>query len=142
MPFGGDDVPLEPGDPKKPGTGYRQHFEHQTEIAQPGYYAVTLTDSKVRAEMTAGTRVGVHRYTFPAGQAAHLVLALRTSLYNYPGKVLWSSIRLLPERTITGTRQTHGWAPDRQISYTMTFSAPPPNHPFLHHAKELDSQGL
>src|SRR3546814_20355245 len=67
-----------------------------SDLAQPGYYAVTLTDSKVRAEMTAGTRVGVHRYTFPAGQAAHLVLDLRTSLYNYPGKVLWSSIRLWP----------------------------------------------
>src|SRR3546814_19895345 len=86
MPVVGDDVPLEPGDPKKPGTGYRQHFDHQTEIAQRGYYAVTLTDSKVRAEMTAGTPVGVHRYNLPAGTAAHLVLDLRTTLPHYRAK--------------------------------------------------------
>ena len=35
-------------------------------MAQPGYYAVTLTDYGVRAELTASARVGVHRYHFPA----------------------------------------------------------------------------
>ncbi|RIA43844.1 putative alpha-1,2-mannosidase [Hephaestia caeni] len=142
MPVAGDTVALEPGDPKKPGTGYRQHFDHQTEIAQPGYYAVTLTDSKVRAEMTAGTRVGVHRYTFPAGQAAHLVLDLRPSLYNYPGKVLWSSIRLWPDGTITGTRQTRGWAPDRKLYFAMKFSAPLADHAFLDTEKHVAYKGF
>src|SRR3546814_1371508 len=108
-----------------------------SDLAQPGYYAVTLTDSKVRAEMTAGTRVGVHRYTFPAGQAAHLVLDLRTSLYNYPGKVLWSSIRLWPDGTITGTRQTRGWAPDRKLYFAMQFSAPHADHAFLDTGKDV-----
>src|SRR3546814_17816543 len=103
-----------------------------SDLAQPGYYAVTLTDSKVRAEMTAGTRVGVHRYTFPAGQAAHLVLDLRTSLYNYPGKVLWSSIRLWPDGTITGTRHPRGWPPDRKPYFALTFSAPLAAPPFLY----------
>ncbi|MFX7992994.1 hypothetical protein ABTK58_21050, partial [Acinetobacter baumannii] len=77
--------------------------------ATPGYYAVTLTDPAVRAEMTAGTRIGVHRYTFAPGKAAHLVLDLRSSLYNYPGKVLWASLRLMPDGTLVGARETRGW---------------------------------
>ena len=131
MPVAGDTVPTEPGDPTRPGSGYRSRFDHKTEQAQPGYYAVTLSDSGVRAEMTAGTRIGVHRYTFPAGEAAHLVVDLRTSIYNYPGKVLWSSIRLLPDGTITGTRDTRGWAPDRKLFFAMRFSAPLTAHAFM-----------
>src|SRR3546814_858548 len=71
-----DSVKLDPGDPAKPGSGYRQRFDHKTEKASPGYYAVTLADSGIRAELTAGTRVGVHRYSFPAGKDAHLLLDL------------------------------------------------------------------
>ena len=52
--------------------------------------------STIWAEMTAGTRIGVQRYTFGKDKPAHLVFDLRTSLYNYPGKVSWSSIRLRP----------------------------------------------
>src|SRR6185437_5621134 len=54
---------LDPGDPDQPGSGYRSEFSHASEVAQPGYYAVTLATSGVRVELTAGTRVGWHRYT-------------------------------------------------------------------------------
>ena len=130
MPEAGDDVKLEPGDPAQPGSGYRSRFSHDTEVAQPGYYAVTLSDSGVRAELTAGTRVGVHRYTFPKDKAAHLVVDLRTSIYNYPGKVLWSTIRLMPDGTVVGSRETRGWAPDRKLFFAMRFSAPVTGHSF------------
>ena len=96
----------------------------------PGYYAVTLTDPGVRAEMTAGTRIGVHRYTFAKDKAAHLVFDLRTSLYNYPGKVSWSSIRLRPDGTLTGGRETRGWAPGRKLFFAMRFSRPLVGHDF------------
>ena len=124
-----------PATPTKPGSGYRSRFGHATEVAQPGYYAVTLADPGVRAEMTAGTRIGVHRYTFPRGKAAHLVLDLRTSLYNYPGKILWSSIRLHPDGTITGARETRGWAPERKLYFAMRFSAPLTGSRLPQHAK-------
>ena len=68
-----------------------------------------LSDGGIRAELTAGTRIGVHRYTFPRGKATHLVLDLRTSLYNYPGKIMWSSLRLRRDGTLTGMRETRGW---------------------------------
>ncbi|WP_019834308.1 GH92 family glycosyl hydrolase [Sphingomonas sp. PR090111-T3T-6A] len=142
MPVSGDTVALEPGDATKPGSGYRSRFDHATEVAQPGYYAVTLAGPGVRAEMTAGTRVGVHRYTFPKGKAAHLVLDLRTSLYNYPGKVLWSSVRLRPDGTITGARETRGWAPDRKLYFAIRFSAPLKDHAFLNTEENIPYKGF
>ncbi|MFN2977244.1 GH92 family glycosyl hydrolase [Terriglobus aquaticus] len=127
QPISGD-VRLDPGDIDKPESGYRSRFQHKTEEAHPGYYAVTLDDYNVRAELTATTRVGVHRYTFPAGKPAHLLIDLRSSIYNYPGKVLWSSLRIRHEgdgsTTLTGMRETRGWAPARQLFFAMRFSAP------------------
>ncbi len=142
MPVAGDAVPLEPGDAARPGSGYRSRFDHRSEVASPGYYAVTLSDPGVRAEMTAGTRVGVHRYTFAAGMAAHLVLDLRSSLYNYPGKILWSSLRLRPDGTIVGARQTRGWAPDRQLFFAMRFSAPLTGHAFVSTEQNVPYKGF
>ncbi|RZM31383.1 MAG: glycoside hydrolase family 92 protein, partial [Sphingomonas sp.] len=142
MPVAGDAVPLEPGDAARPGSGYRSRFDHRSEVASPGYYAVTLSDPGVRAEMTAGTRVGVHRYTFAAGTAAHLVLDLRSSLYNYPGKILWSSLRLRPDGTIVGARQTRGWAPDRQLFFAMRFSAPLTGHAFVSTEENIAYKGF
>lgn len=123
MPQAGANPALDPGDPKQPGSGYRSRFDHAREVARPGYYAVTLTDSGVRAELTAGTRVGMHRYTFPAGKPAHLLIDLRSSLYNYPGKTLWSGLHLRADGTLTGFRETRGWAPGRKLYFAMRFSA-------------------
>ena len=142
MPVAGVTVPLEPGDAKKPGSGYRSRFSHARETATPGYYAVTLDDARVRAEMTAGTRVGVHRYTFRPADAAHLVLDLRSSLYNYPGKILWSSIRMHPDGTITGARETRGWAPGRKLYFAMRFSAPLKAHAFVNTESEIPYKGF
>ncbi len=127
MPISGA-VRLDPGDPARPGSGYRSRFGHDTEQAVPGYYAVTLTDYGVRAELTATARVGWHRYTYPAGQPAHLLLDLRSSIYDYPGKVLWSRIRVRPDGTVTGYRLTRGWAPGRQLYFAMRFSSQPTHH--------------
>jgi predicted alpha-1,2-mannosidase len=131
MPEAGPIAALDPGDPKQPGSGYRSRFDHASEVARPGYYAVTLTDSGVRAELTAGTRVGVHRYTFPADKPAHLLIDLRSSLYNYPGKTLWSGLHLRPDGTLTGFRETRGWAAARKLFFAMRFSAALTGHGFV-----------
>jgi predicted alpha-1,2-mannosidase len=127
-PLSGDNVPLEPGGPEKPHSGYRSRFSHTTEHAEPGYYTVFLQDSAVKAELTASERVGVHRYTFSCNVQRHLLLDLRSSIYNYPGKVLWSRIRVRNDGTVTGMRETRGWAPGRQLYFAMRFSAPIAGH--------------
>jgi len=119
---------LERGNPDQPLSGYTSRFSHASETAQPGYYAVTLDDYKVRVELTASARVGMHRYTFPTGKPAHVVLDLRTSMYDYPGKILWSRVRVRPDGTVTGFRETRGWAPGRQLYFAMRFSQPLSGH--------------
>ena len=123
MPISGE-VRTERGDVTQPGSGYTSRFRHQTEQAQPGYYAVTLDDYGVRAELTASPRVGVHRYSFPKGKPAHVLVDMRTSLYDYPGKVQWSRLRVRTDGTVTGFRETRGWAPGRQLYFAMRFSRP------------------
>ena len=127
MPISGEPR-LERGDVSEPGSGYTSRFRHETETAQPGYYAVTLDDTGVHAELTASARVGWHRYAFPAGKPAHVVVDLRTSMYDYPGKVLWSRLRLRADGTVTGFRETRGWAPGRQLYFAMRFSLPISGH--------------
>jgi predicted alpha-1,2-mannosidase len=128
MPISGDRVPMEPGDPEKTQPGYRSRFSHAREVAEPGYYSVFLNDSAVLAELTASERVGVHRYTFAQGSKHNVLLDLRSSIYNYPGKVLWSRITIHADGTVTGMRETRGWAPGRQLFFAMRFSAPLEDH--------------
>ena len=142
MPMSGATVPLDPGDPARPGSGYRSRFSHAGEVAKPGYYSVMLDDAKVRAELTAGTRVGVHRYSFARGADAHLVLDWRSSLYDYPGKILWSGLHLRPDGTVTGFRETRGWAPGRKLYFAMRFSAPPTDHAFVDREEKVAYRGF
>jgi len=128
MPLSGDNIMLEPGDAEKTHPGYRSRFSHDSEHAEPGYYAVFLQDPAVQVELTASERVGVHRYTFSGSTERHLLLDLRSSIYNYPGKVLWSRIRVRKDGTVTGMRETRGWAPGRQLYFAMRFSAPMASH--------------
>ncbi len=123
MPIAGD-LKLDPGDADKPGSGYRSRFSHASEVEQAGYFAVTLSDYGIRAELTASMRVGWHRYTFPKDKPAHVLLDLRPSIYDYPGKVLWASLRVRPDSTVTGCRITRGWAPGRKLCFAMRFNQP------------------
>lgn len=127
QPISGE-VQLEPGDVEKPGSGYRSRFSHKQERAEPGYYAVDLLDYGIHAELTASARVGVHRYSYPAGKPAHVLVDLRSSIYNYPGKVLWSRLRIHNDGTVTGMRETRGWAPGRQLYFAMRFSQATQQH--------------
>ncbi|SDF69510.1 GH92 family glycosyl hydrolase [Terriglobus roseus] len=135
QPISGD-VNLEPGDADHPG--YRSKFNHASEKASPGYYGVTLEDYGIKAELTATTRVGVHRYSYPANKSEHILLDLRSSIYNYPGKVLWSRLRVRNDGTITGMRETRGWAPGRQLYFAIRFSQPLT----AHHLYNRESQPI
>jgi predicted alpha-1,2-mannosidase len=133
---------LERGDPDQPRSGYTSRFRHATETAQPGYYAVTLDDHQVRAELTASARVGMHRYTFPAGKPGHIVLDLRTSMYDYPGKISWSRLRVRPDGTVTGFRETRGWAAGRQLYFAVRFSRPPTGHQLHDTEQDIPYKGF
>ncbi len=63
-----------PGSLENPDTGYRSRFDKDSEHAETGYYSVVLKDYMIKAELTATTRVGYHRYTFPETGSAHLII--------------------------------------------------------------------
>jgi len=123
MPTIGE-LQLNPGTRDDPDSGYRSRFSHQNEKAYPGYYGVKLEDCQINVELTASERVGFHRYKFPKTSEAHIILDLTTGIYNYEGKVIWSSLRVENDSLVTGFRQTHGWAKTRYIYFAMAFSKP------------------
>jgi len=77
MPTTGE-LKTTPGPEGEPDKGYRSRFSHEKEFASPGYYAVTLDDYNIRAELTATTRAGLQRYTFPKAEEARILFDLET----------------------------------------------------------------
>ena len=115
---------LNPGTADNPESGYRSRFSHTTEEAHPGYYAVKLDDYNINVELTATTHSGFHKYTFPKSDSAHIILDMNSGIYNYDGKVVWSSVRVENDTLVTGYRQTNGWARTRLLYFAMVFSKP------------------
>ena len=123
MPTVGE-LQLEPGDKNDPKSGFRSAFSHATEIAEPNYYKVLLADDNILAELTTSQRVGFHQYTFPESDDAHIILDLMHGIYNYDGKNVWTFLRVENDHTITGFRQTNGWARTRTVYFALVFSKP------------------
>ncbi len=113
---------LNPGIASDSKTGYRSAFSHANEYAEAGYYKVKLDDDNILAEMTATTRVGMHQYTFPKSDESHIILDLMAGIYNYSEKNIWTYVRVLNDSTVTGYRQTRGWARTRTVYFAMCFS--------------------
>ena len=117
-------IKFNPGTKENPGSGYRSRFTHSTEKAKPGFYSVHLDDYNIDVELTATDRVGFHKYKFPKTNDAHIILDLTSGIYNYEGKVVWSSVRVENKTLVTGFRQTNGWARTRYVYFAMEFSKP------------------
>ncbi|WP_427872722.1 GH92 family glycosyl hydrolase [Flavobacterium sp. MMS24-S5] len=128
---------LNPGVASKPLSGYRSAFSHSTEKAEPAYYSVFLEDHKIKAELTATTRVGMHQYTFPKSNEAHIILDLTSGIYNYDKKNVWTFVRVENDTLITGYRQTNGWARTRTVYFAMSFSKPIKSYGQAAHEKSV-----
>lgn len=122
---------LNPGTSNVPHSGYRSAFSHNTEKCSPGYYEVMLDDYQVKAQLTATTRVGVHKYTYPKGNDCRIIMDMLHGIYNYDGKVLWSSIRVENDTLLTGYRITDGWARANYVYFAISFSKPITNYGYI-----------
>ena len=107
-----------------PEGDYRPYsmFLHEREEARPGYYAVDLLSSGIKAELTVTSRVGFHRYTFPKDEKSQIILDLGYSL-NWD-KPVDTKIVIEDDHTITGYRKSKGWAKDQRVYFVMKFSKP------------------
>lgn len=59
---------------------YGSAYSHDEEVVKAGYHAVELQTYGIKAELTATTRVGFHRYVYPSGKKKYLLLDLGTML--------------------------------------------------------------
>ncbi|GAB2592312.1 GH92 family glycosyl hydrolase [Dyella jejuensis] len=110
-----------------PGKGYRSRYDRASEQARPGYYSVHLTDHDIRAELTAGLRTGLHRYTFHGPGSGHLLVDLAHGYhddYKVPCAVTDAQLRLVGHDTLVGARRVHQWANGRHIYFAMKVSRP------------------
>lgn len=101
-------------------------FSHTTEKAQPGYYQVMLTDEGINAELTATTRTGIHRYSYPNGKEAQLIIDLDHSANkgSWNRRIINSQIRIVNDHAIEGYRIITGWAKLRKVYFYIEFSSP------------------
>ena len=53
---------------------YGSAYSHDNETATPGYHSVILEDYGIKVELTSTTRVGFHRYTFPASDQNSIII--------------------------------------------------------------------
>jgi predicted alpha-1,2-mannosidase len=117
MPATGE-IKILPGTKDDTLTGYRSAIDHKTEIASPGYYSVMLEKYGINAELTATTRGGFQRYTFPKTDKGHILFDLQVPEEDKPA-IIEASIKRVNDTEIEGyVKRILGWN-----EYTLHFVA-------------------
>lgn len=96
--------------------GYATKYSHANEVARPEYYSLLLDRYNIKAELTATDRVGFHRYTYPQGKPASILIDLREG----NGSNAYDSyIRQVDDYTVEGYRYVRGWSPSRKVYFVL-----------------------
>ena len=96
--------------------GYASRYSHDNEIARPEYYSLLLDRYQIKAELTATDRVGFHRYTYPEGKPASILIDLREG----NGSNAYDSyIHKIDDYTVEGYRYVRGWSPSRKVYFVL-----------------------
>ncbi|MCC1482976.1 GH92 family glycosyl hydrolase [Winogradskyella immobilis] len=99
--------------------GYRAHFSHDNEIAEPGYYKVHLDSTNIDVELTVSLRSGLHKYQFPSSENQFVILDLV-----HRDKVLDAKIDKISDTEIVGYRHSQAWAKDQRLFFAIKTSHP------------------
>ena len=86
---------------ENPDEGWRSRFDKADEYATAGYYSVLLKDYDVRVELTATSRVGYQRYTFPASDSSHILFNIGNR-QGESGAVQDAYVKMVDSNTIEG----------------------------------------
>jgi predicted alpha-1,2-mannosidase len=101
---------------------YAGKYSHEQEEATPGYYAVNMKNSGIKAELTVTERSGLHRYSFPENGENNLIINLGFAI-NWD-KPYETALNVVDSVTVTGKRLSHGWAADQHVYFAVAFSSP------------------
>lgn len=137
MPVTGDPdmLTFRRGREDDPQSGLWSYADRSREIARPGYYSVPLIRYGVTAELTATTRTGMHRYTFPESEEAGIVIDLLNggcwdrTMDSYIEIVDTQTGKAVADQSAQGTavrgyRYSRGWASDQRVYFYAEFSKP------------------
>ncbi len=94
-------------------------FEHAQEKASAGYYSVILAETKIRAEMTVSERAAYHRYSYPDGDFARVLIRLDHVLPG--GKILDSALAAKDKYHLEGWLHHAGSMSGRHGGYKLYF---------------------
>ncbi len=111
------------GETDRPGSGYLSAYAKETEIAHAGYYAVTLDDYKVRAEMTAAPHSGILRFTFPKHRQSRIQIDLARRI---GGTSLHQTVKVVGDHAIEGQiecTKSGGGFRGGTVNYTLYYHA-------------------
>lgn len=118
-----------------PDSGLWSHADRTKEISIPGYYSVPLLRYGITAEMTATSRVGLHRYTFPASAEAAIVIDLENGgCWDRP---MDTHIEACGENAVRGYRHSRGWANNQKVFFYAEFSKPFQNLKVIQKEKKI-----
>ena len=107
----------------KDANSYRSAIDKTSEETKVGYYKVDLTDYQIKAELTATSRCGFQRYTYPQDKDARVMIDLKIpSEYDY--QIVEGSIKQTGARRIEGFSKQlskNVWSADADQNYTIYF---------------------
>ena len=107
----------------KGANSYRSAIDKTSEETKVGYYKVDLTDYQIKAELTATSRCGFQRYTYPQDKDARVMIDLKIpSEYDY--QIVEGSIKQTGARRIEGFSKQlskNVWSADADQNYTIYF---------------------
>ena len=107
------------GKPQFSNKKYSSSFKKESEKASAGYYSVFLDKPKVKVELTATTRTGLHKYTFPKSTSSNIILDLTHRDFAKQGE-----INITGNNEISGTRVSKQWADNQILYFVIQFSKP------------------
>ena len=112
-----NEIRTERGEQEDISYGYASTYSHDTEIVRPEYYSVQVDRYNIKAEMTATNRVGFHRYTYPAGKPASVLVDINEG--NADRGAVMGFVRKIDDYTIEGYRYSHYWSPNRKVYFVL-----------------------
>lgn len=128
------ELKVNPGREMYPDEGYRSRIDKSSEEAKVGHYSVFMTDTKIKAELTATRRAALQRYTFPKREDARILIDMFTPS-EYPHNLTDAKITKVSNTEIEGYASYYnaftGYT--LQQEYTLHF--------VLQFSKPFDSMG-
>jgi len=114
---------------------YKSRYSHDDENADPGFYSVYLKDHHIKAELTSDLRTGFHKYTFEKGDIQSAIIDLGFTI-NWD-KVVESNINIEDKFTVSGYRNTTGWAKNQKVFFVFKFSKSIANYNLVQDGKYI-----